>query len=252
MQGYRGVWEQTMGQQGSLMIAIVNMIKPVLPNLMYSMILADTAKSLVESAGFTISRTASLLIVTFVALLPLCLLKNLNALRSTSALGTIGMFSIAIVTGARYFDGSYDVNRDGRFVKDLPDKFKPSFGTTGAMGSFSPKVFILICLLFEAFVAHYNAPRFFAELKNGTSARFRLVCMYSFGTSSLVFISVIIFGFLTFGASCDGFILNNYSGKDRLMTFCRFAVALSVIFTYPITFLGIRYVSIGPTTFLLL
>lgn len=99
---------------------------------------------------------------------------------------------------------------------------------------------ILICLLYEAFIAHYNAPRFYAELKNPTVPRFRTVVLVSFGASTVVTLLVMVFGFWTFGANCDGYILNNYSDKDELITFCRILIAIAITLTYPITFLGAR------------
>lgn len=48
------------------------------------------------------------------------------------------------------------------------------------------------------------------------------------------------FGYLTFGGNCSGYILNNYSVNDRLATICRVAIAFSILFTYPITFMGFR------------
>lgn len=47
-------------------------------------------------------------------------------------------------------------------------------------------------------------------------------------------------GFLTFGASSEGFILNNYSTNDPLMSASRVAVALSTLLIYPIAFIGFR------------
>jgi hypothetical protein len=47
-------------------------------------------------------------------------------------------------------------------------------------------------------------------------------------------------GYLTFGGNCSGYILNNYSVNDGLATICRVAIAFSILFTYPITFMGFR------------
>jgi hypothetical protein len=47
-------------------------------------------------------------------------------------------------------------------------------------------------------------------------------------------------GFLTFGKSCDGLVLNNYAGGDVWMGFSRIAVALSLVFSYPLAFTGCR------------
>merc|ERR1711862_1026703 len=49
-----------------------------------------------------------------------------------------------------------------------------------------------------------------------------------------------IVGFLTFGGNSAGFILNNYSTNDITATICRLAIATSVLFTYPIVFVGVR------------
>ena len=133
------------------------------------------------------------------------MLKNLKVLAPFSILGTMVFVLVAVVMGVRYFDGTYDVDRSGMFVQvrasydcrrmyctdwveaslsharclssqqDLPDHYKPSFGTVGASGMWSPEMLVLVCMLFEAFVAHYNAPRFYTELKNHTIPRFRTV-----------------------------------------------------------------------------
>jgi len=106
---YREVWEETMGESETLarLVSLVNTTKPALGNLAYSMILADTFRSLFAAVNIELSRTASLLLVTVVGLLPLCLLKNLSVLAPTSMLGVFGFAATVIVMGVRYFDGSY-------------------------------------------------------------------------------------------------------------------------------------------------
>ena len=47
-------------------------------------------------------------------------------------------------------------------------------------------------------------------------------------------------GFLTFGSHSSGLILNNYSTKDGLMGLSRIAVAVSLVFSYPLAFVGAR------------
>lgn len=48
------------------------------------------------------------------------------------------------------------------------------------------------------------------------------------------------FGFLTFGGASSGYILNNYHTTDRLATVARVAVASSLVFSYPLCFVGLR------------
>lgn len=47
-------------------------------------------------------------------------------------------------------------------------------------------------------------------------------------------------GFLTFGKACDGLVLNNYAGTDVWMGLSRIAVAVSLVFSYPLAFTGCR------------
>lgn len=235
---FRQVWEDTMGLEGGAVVSWVNMAKPALGNLAYSMILADTAKSLLKTFGLELTRTASLLGVTLLAILPLCLMKDLDSLTPFSILGTFGIILITFCMGIRYFDGTYDLETNGMYLLDLEDDKLPAFGNYN--GCWTGSVLIFAAMIFEAFVAHYNAPRFLAELQNPTMTRYRAVVASAFGFSSLTYILMTAFGFLTFGKNCDGYILNNYSTDDPLATISRIAIAFSVLFTYPIAFIGFR------------
>ena len=87
---FREVWDDTVGLDDSLkyaglLVSWVNMLKPALGNLAYSMILADTFKSLFATFGLDVARTVTLLLITLIGILPLCLLKNLDALVSIRA-----------------------------------------------------------------------------------------------------------------------------------------------------------------------
>eukprot|EP00339_Tiarina_fusa_P025032 CAMPEP_0117081830 /NCGR_PEP_ID=MMETSP0472-20121206/57653_1 /TAXON_ID=693140 ORGANISM="Tiarina fusus, Strain LIS" /NCGR_SAMPLE_ID=MMETSP0472 /ASSEMBLY_ACC=CAM_ASM_000603 /LENGTH=165 /DNA_ID=CAMNT_0004809877 /DNA_START=24 /DNA_END=519 /DNA_ORIENTATION=- len=52
--------------------------------------------------------------------------------------------------------------------------------------------------------------------------------------------SVASFGFATFGTACTGLVLKNYSTQDPLMSLSRIAVLLSLLFSYPLAFVGVR------------
>lgn len=94
--------------------------------------------------------------------------------------------------------------------------------------------------LSNAYIAHFNAPKYLAELKNNTMGRFTQVIAWSFGTSVALYSVITALGFLTFGAASNGLILNNYSTQDVLMSLSRIAVALSVTGSYPLLFDGTR------------
>jgi amino acid permease len=202
------------------------------------MILADTFQALLATAGFAFHKTAVLGAVTTLVLLPLCLLKDLSSLAPFSLLGSLGMIYTTVAMAIRYFGKAYAAS--GPFAADLPKALRPAFGSAGASAALSPATSILVGMLSTAYMAHFNAPKFYTELKDNTVPRFAKVVGISFAMSISIFASVAALGFLTFGGASSGLILNNYSTRDSLMGLSRFAVALSLVFSYPLAFTGAR------------
>ncbi|KAL7548095.1 hypothetical protein ACHAWF_011382 [Thalassiosira exigua] len=249
---YRDAWSGSVGDETSWIPAATCTFKTCFATVSYSMILADTVRALLVTAGFETTRTAALLGVTGTTLLPLCLLKNLSSLAPFSLVGIAGMFYTAVAMAMRYFGGAYRLGVPavkgskaaavpaGKYLADVAANYQPKFGTLGASAALSPNVFILVCMLSTAYMAHFNAPKFFVELKDNTIERYNKVVGASFGISVLLFALVGSLGFLTFGSASSGLILNNYSGKDVLMSFSRVAVAVSIVFSFPLAFVGAR------------
>lgn len=235
---YREAWEMTVGDRGSDLIAGSVAAKTALSCLAFSIVLADSFRALFIAAGFLeVTRTGALLAVTLAALLPLCLLKDLKSLAPFSALGLSGIGFTISTMALRCFDGTYDPETGGMFLSETAERFQPSFGNEGP---FPQGGLVLACLLATANVAHYNAPRFYFELKDNTPRRFGTVVASAYAIAAAAFTAVALLGFLTFGSNSTGLILNNYASTDPLATLSRAAVALSLVFTYPIAFLGFR------------
>lgn len=95
-------------------------------------------------------------------------------------------------------------------------------------------------MISTAYVAHYNAPKFMAELKDPTMERFNRVVATAFGFSFLIYIAVMWIGFLSFGGHSTGFILNNYSSTDGLAFIARIAIGGGILCGYPLTFTALR------------
>lgn len=149
------------------------------------------------------------------------------------------MLYTAIAMAIRYFDGSYSGD-ESKFAADLAESLRPAIGDKGASAVFSSNAMILVCMLSTAYMAHFNAPKFYLELKDNTIARWNTVVGTSFAASIGFFVLIAAMGFATFGGNANGFILNNYSTKDALIGFSRVAVAFSLVFTYPLPFSGFR------------
>lgn len=231
-QSYSDAWDATVGKSTSGLIAFSCFFDCFAGCLSYSMILADTFVNLLAYGGVGITRTQSLLGVTGLVLTPLCFLKNLSSLAPFSLVGILGMLYTFVAMAIRYTGGAYAIG--GAYRQTALTA--PLFGSVGAAGAWSPKALILTCMLSNAYIAHFNAPKFLKELKNNTMARFHQVIGWSFGVSVLLYAGIAGLGFLTFGAASNGLILNSYSNKDLLMSIARFAVAISVTFRYVRTF----------------
>ena len=152
---YREAWAKSVGKNSDWIPAASCTFKTCCATLAYSMILADTFKSLFATAGFAVSRTTSLLGVTGAALFPLCLLKDLSSLAPFSLLGTIGMIYTTIAMAIRYFGKTY-LAPAGKFLPDVAPELLPAFGDVGMKGVLNPNSFILICMLSTAYMSHFN------------------------------------------------------------------------------------------------
>jgi len=100
-------------------------------------------------------------------------------------------------------------------------------------------------MLATAFLAHYNAPKYYTELAEPTvgsskPAAFNKVCAGAFGLAAILCASIMAGGFLTFGGASKGLILNSYATADPLALLARLGICASIIFSYPLNFVGLR------------
>jgi len=110
----------------------------------------------------------------------------------------------------------------------------------GGPWAVTPSTLVLVCALSTAISAHYNAPRYWSQLRSRSVGRFNRVVSVSFGIAVVLCVTAMSAGFLTFGAQTRGNVLNNYSTSDPLATIARLSVACSVVCTYPLAFTGLR------------
>jgi amino acid permease len=234
-------WERTVGPATTPFVAGMISFKTLLSCLCYSMILGDSFQSLAVTFGWDhVSTAEALLAVTGTALLPLCLLKDLSSLAPFSLAGICGFAATAAAMSVRMTDGSYhvaplDTPSAGRFIQDLADPMIPSFGQ-GEIDAMQGLV--LACTLATAFVSHYNAPRFHAELDD--KSQFDTVTATSFSISAAIMAFIAVTGYCTFGIASQPMILANYSPYDPLLTGCRAVIAASLVATFPLPFVGLR------------
>lgn len=204
--------------------------------LAFSIVMADSFTAILSSAGLPVARNLVLASLSTFVLLPLCSLRDLSALAYTSFLGSAGICYTTVFIVLRFFDGSYAAG--GRY-----------FAGAGAEAlavappgpwSVTPSTLVLVCALSTACSAHYNAPKYWDQLRSRSVGRFNCVVSVSFGIAVALCVTAMSAGFLTFGAQAKGNVLNNYSTSDPLATIARLSVACSVVCTYPLAFTGLR------------
>jgi len=238
---YSSAWTEIFGPSSAWIPAITVFAMTFACVIAFSMVIAETMVGISGMVGLAATRTQILIGLTGTTLLPLCLMKDLASLAPFSLLGIIGMLLTVGSMAVRYFDGSYSMAEGaGKFLEGVAANLQPSFGSNGAMAVFSPKAFVLLGMLSTAYMAHFNAPKFYSELEDNTIERYNKLVITSFGIAIVVFAAAAALGFGTFGKASAGFILTNYASKDSLIGLSRIAVAFSLIFTYPLVFTGCR------------
>jgi len=233
-QTYREAWAKTVSPKTSWIPTVCSLCKTFLACLSYSMVLADSLRAFVPIE----SRTTMLLSVTATVLLPLCWKKDLKSLVPFSILGVLGMIYTTLAMAFRYFHGSYQAGSP--ILRAVPDALKPAFGDDGWQAVFRPQSIVFVSMLSTAYMCHFNSPKFYRELKDNTIPRFNRLVAMGFGVAILISATVAAVGFATFGKACDGFVLNNYAENDVWIGLSRIAVSVSLIFSYPISFQGLR------------
>jgi len=92
-----------------------------------------------------------------------------------------------ISVGTRYLDGTYNESSPNeKFIQDVSSDLQPYFGNEAHIWNVHALTFI--CMLATAYVAHYNAPRFYVELQNNTIMRYNMVVGIAYAASAVFYL----------------------------------------------------------------
>lgn len=200
------------------------------------------------------SRSTVLLLLHAVPILPLCLLKDLSALKYSSMTGLAGIVYTLFFVGKRMVDGTYD--EGGKFYDLMPKELHPADqihfprkeGNVGVGHYITDMplfhvgrgmlIFMNMCCV--AFACHYNAVKYYMELKDRTVRTFGNVMATGVAGTAIVFLGMMILGYGTFGANSQALILNNYHDSDAMAGIARFFTGLAIISGYPLMFSGLK------------
>ena len=244
---YRDAWTKVFGAGTAFIPAITILFKTLVGGFCYSIILGDLTASIAKLLGLPAlfhSSNAWIILLSATVLLPLSLMRDLSSLAFGSVIGTAGTLYTALFIWLRKLDGSYAAG--GGYHQLIAESARPSFAAaTAAQPLINSGIFVLVSMLATAFLAHYNAPKFYNSLEapaDGSSkqAAFNKVCFAAFGLAALLCASIMAGGFLTFGGASQGLILNSYATSDPLALLARVGICASIVFSYPLNFVGLR------------
>ncbi|KAL7982642.1 hypothetical protein Chor_010240, partial [Crotalus horridus] len=175
--------------------------------------------------------------VTFLIILPLCLLKNLGYLGYTSGFSLTCMVFFLIVVIYKKFQLScpfLDRNATDATFSNFSfdtEACRPKYVTFN-----SKSVYALPTIAF-AFVCHPSVLPIYSELKDHSQKRMQMVTKISFFAMFVMYFLTAIFGYLTFYESVQSNLLHKYQNKDDILVLTvRVAVIVAVILTVPVLF----------------
>ncbi|CAM9196957.1 unnamed protein product, partial [Ectocarpus fasciculatus] len=166
------------------------------------------------------------IIICFLLLTPLSFLPSIDALRYTSSAAIMFIFFVVVLVagyamGFEMADPCSHINADTVCVGDKMWSDVP----IESIGALSIFVF--------GFTGHENTFAVINELRNPTQDRIDSVFMCSIATTFLVYGTVAMCGYATYGNNIEPDILINYP-SNGLTNLGRFFVTLLAVFSYPL------------------
>eukprot|EP00931_Biecheleriopsis_adriatica_P102082 TRINITY_DN77105_c0_g1_i1.p1 TRINITY_DN77105_c0_g1~~TRINITY_DN77105_c0_g1_i1.p1 ORF type:complete len:433 (-),score=100.20 TRINITY_DN77105_c0_g1_i1:102-1400(-) len=227
---FRELWRQAMGPETEKTVDVVLFFHTLFSCVGYITMIGDfcvkSASGLAPGSIFAERREASILLTTIVAIFPLCLYKNLDSLKHTSVIG----LAITAVSCAYIF---YDVvAHAGEY--EAAETLRSHFWYVKL------DMFKTLALFNGSFSAHYNAPTYYAELKNKNFGNYFKVTMYAFAIATVLFTAFGIAGFARFGDEVLGNVLKSYSPDDPMIQLSWFFMMVSTVFNFPHAFQRMR------------
>jgi amino acid permease len=226
------------------LVGLIVFLQGTTSQIIYSGMIGEVFAALLKMAGIhSMDRTKCILLVATVALWPMCLLRDLSSLAFTSVLGFSAVMYTVTFMVVRAIDGSYSIANGGKFVSTAADisllAAAPSFDKS-SLWNMDFGSLILMSNLGLAYIAHYNAPAYWRELKGGSIPTFNKMVRTSYAILASIYLLAMCAGYYTFGDVCLGNILMNYHPGDILSTFGRVATGCSIVFGFPLVHNGAR------------
>ena len=163
--------------------------------------------------------------LVFILTLPVALLKNMETLKYSSAFGILGIGFASIVVIYFAITNSIPASEKGKVV----------------IIDYRFSVFICFAIFALSYAMQYNVPRFYCELRRGSSSDAEAVKKMRKATIIANVISLVwyattgVAGYLCFGDKATGDILNAFKSEGTIIQIVRMVLSLSLITSIPLT-----------------
>jgi len=227
---FRDLWRMSLGANSEKVVDGVLFFHTFFSCVGYITMIGDfsqkSAQGLLPGSIFAERREVSIGIITATMIFPLCLTKSLDALKSTSAIG-LG------ITGLSCAYIFYDVIARA-------EEYEVKETLQANMWYTNLNMFKTLALFNGSFSAHYNAPSYYAELKDRSFANYTKVTLYAFAIATALFTAFGIAGFARWGDQVLGNVLKCYSPDDPFIQLSWFFMMISTVFVFPHAFQRMR------------
>lgn len=227
---FRELWRKAMGTGSEKVVDAALFFHTLFSCVGYITLIGDfsvkSASGLMPDSYLARRREVSVCLITAFALFPMCLFKTLEALKHTSMLGLA-------ITGASCAYILYDVLA---YASD----YDAAETLRSHMWYVRLDAFKTLALFNGSFSAHYNAPTYYAELKDRSFATFARATLYAFAIATTLFTVFGLAGFARFGDEVLGNVLKSYSADDPMIQLSWLSMMVSTVFAFPHAFLRMR------------
>jgi hypothetical protein len=164
-------WTESVSKSSQKFVTFVITVAPIVSCIASTIVLADVFKLFLRvigiPAGLYLNRGFVVSTLTAFILYPLCISKNLSALKNVSIIGLLGQFIAMSAIFIRLLDGSYRLNGLYYQATSVPKVLVQSSQSIGSNSFYNlfngvvSKWFVFASLLAFCFVTHYNVKFFY-------------------------------------------------------------------------------------------
>lgn len=232
---YKEMGEAIFGPKGGVIISVIMLCYTVLSCTSYFVIIGDLVTKIASFFFPTYlvlsKRYIMVPVICVLFIFPLCMMRSgclflfsllaVDSLKYVSVLSVLAVVLVVVVI-TQQFISYHHINETVRIIQ----------WSSGII-----RVIPVVCVSYNC---HYNAPRYYKELKNRSPARMWGVTVGSTCIVFLLYLLASVCGYLQFGANTKGDILNNYSSDSIIPAVARIFLLVAIICTFPIAFFAVR------------